>query len=232
MFSIQEIMFIVSKLISKILCKFISQHQNDLLEVHYREVENMYNQMRGWRHDYSNHIQVLKSYAYEEDIPSIKNYLNEIDNDFKTVNKIIRTGNKMTDAILNSKISLARSKNIPINITANIPTKLSIPEIELCIILGNIFDNAIEASLKLGEADRMIRIYMDMKGTQLYISFTNLTATKKLKKEHGIFKTSKGKGHGFGLIRVDEVVNRNHGFISRNSEDGAFTIEVLLPQDI
>ena len=47
-------------------------------------------------------------------------------------------------------------------------------------MIGNLFDNAIEASLKLPPDQRMIRIYMDMKNTQLYISFTNLTAEKKL----------------------------------------------------
>ncbi len=134
------------------------------------------------------------------------------------------------DAILNSKISLARSKNITVHADANIPVKLKTSEIDLCCIIGNLFDNAIEASEKLPEEKRMIRVYMDMKNTQLYISFTNFTAGSKLERVNGIFRTTKGKGHGFGLARIDAIVERLDGYISRNSEDGAFTTEILLPQ--
>ena len=62
-----------------------------------------------------------------------------------------------------------------------IPLALKTSELDLCVIIGNLFDNAIEASLALPEDKRLIRIYMDMKNTQLYISFTNFTASKKKK---------------------------------------------------
>ena len=76
----------------------------------------------------------------------------------------------------------------------------------------------------------MIRVYMDMKNTQLYISFTNFTAQGKLKKQGNLFRSTKGEGHGFGLVRIDAIVERLDGYISRNSEEGAFTTEILLPQ--
>jgi len=215
---------------SKRIHKSISIYQKELMETHYAEVENMYRQIRGWRHDYRNHIQTMKAYAAMNDLPAICEYLEKLDTDLSTVDTVIKTGNKMTDAIINSKISLAKSKNIPVKIDANIPVALSISEIDLCIIIGNLFDNAIEASLALPEKKRMIRIYMDMKHTQLYMSFTNFTALKKQKKKGGLFKTTKGKDHGFGLIRVDDIVAKYQGYLSRNSEDGAFTTEILLPQ--
>ena len=81
------------------------------------------------------------------------------------------------------------------------------------------------------EEERMIRVYMDMKNTQLYISFTNFTATKKLQKVGKGFHTTKGEGHGFGLVRIDNIVERLDGYLSRNSEDGAFTTEILIPQE-
>ncbi len=204
-------------------------------------------------------------------------YLDGLELDLNTVDTVIKTGNAMADAILNSKISLARSKNIEVHVDAHIPVKLKMSELDLCVILGNLFDNAIEASMKLPEGGRMIRVYMDMKNTQLYISFTNFTATGKLEKVgrlfrtskgkgHGfeggrmirvymdmkntqlyisftnftatgklekvgrLFRTSKGKGHGFGLIRIDAIVERLGGYLSRNSEEGAFTTEILIPQ--
>ncbi len=215
---------------SKNLDKKISSYQQELIETHYREVDNMYRQIRGWRHDYRNHIQTMKAYAAAEDWDAIKRYLDLLDDDLTTVDTVIKTGNPMADAILNSKISLAKSKNIQVIADADIPLTLKSSEIDLCCIIGNLFDNAIEASLKLPEDRRMIRVYMDMRNTQLYISFTNLTAGKKLKKEGKLFRSTKGKGHGFGLVRIDAIVERLDGYISCNSEDGAFTTEILLPQ--
>ena len=213
-------------LLSKRIDKQIETYQRELIETHYAEVDNMYHQIRGWRHDYRNHIQAMKAYAAKGDLEAISRYLDELDTDLSTVDTVIKTGNPMTDAILNSKISLAKSKGISVTADAHIPVKLKLSEIDLCCIIGNLFDNAIEASLKLPEEERLIRVYMDMKGTQLYISFTNFTAGKKLRS----FKTTKGAGHGFGLERIDAIVERLQGYISRNSEDGAFTTEILLPQ--
>ena len=215
---------------SKKIDKKIASYQKELMETHYREVDNMYRQIRGWWHDYRNHIQTMKAYAALEDWEAIKRYLDLLDDDLATVDTAIKTGNPMTDAILNSKISLARSKNIQVVADANIPLKLNLSEIDLCCIIGNLFDNAIEASMKLPEDQRVIRVYMDMKNTQLYISFTNFTAGKKMKKEGKRFRSTKGEGHGFGLVRIDAIVERLDGYISRNSEDGAFTTEILLPQ--
>lgn len=215
---------------SRRIDKRIESYQRELMETHYREVDAMYRQIRGWRHDYRNHIQTMKAYAASGDLDAIRNYLDLLDEDLTTVDTVVKTGNPMTDAILNSKISLAKSKGIKVVADAHIPVRLKSSEIDLCCIIGNLFDNAIEASVQLPEEKRVIRVYMDMKNTQLYISFTNFTAGKKLKKEGGLFRSTKGDGHGFGLVRIDAIVERLEGYISRNSEDGAFTTEILIPQ--
>lgn len=217
-------------LLSRRINKQIAAYQRELIETHYAEVDNMYHQIRGWRHDYRNHIQTMKAYAAAENWSAIKRYLDELETDLATVDTVIKTGNPMTDAILNSKISLARTREIQVHADAHIPVRLKISEIDLCCILGNLFDNAIDASVKLPPEQRLIRVYMDMKGTQLYISFTNFTAGGKLSRVGNRFKTTKGEGHGFGLERIDAIVERLGGYLSRNSEDGAFTTEILLPQ--
>ena len=218
------------KFFSKKIEDNIGAYQRELIDTHYQEVENMYKKMRGWRHDYRNHIQMMKALAINGDMDGIMKYLDELDDDLNTVDTVIKTGNAMADAILNSKISLAQSKGIQVEADAQIPVKLKMSELDLCCIIGNLFDNAIEASMELPQEQRMIRIYMDMKGTQLYISFTNLTAGKKLTKAGNIFKTTKGAGHGFGLVRIDNIVEKLDGYLARNSEDAAFTTEVLIPK--
>lgn len=210
--------------------KQIENYQRELLDTHFQEVDTMYRQIRGWRHDYRNHIQTLKVLVANGEMEQVKEYLDKLDVDLNTIDTVIKTGNAMADAILNSKISLAKSKNIHVVADAHIPLKLKTSELDLCVIIGNLFDNAIEASLLLPPEQRVIRVYMDMKNTQLYISFTNFTAVKKQRKFNNLFESSKGKDHGLGLIQIDNIIERLDGYLSRNSEDGAFTTEILIPQ--
>ena len=208
----------------------IEAYQRELLKTHFAEVDNMYRKMRGWRHDYRNHIQVLKTYADKGDLQAIIDYLDDLETDLYTVDTVLKTGNPMTDAILNSKIALAGDRGIRVEADAHIPALLNFSAVDLCTILGNLFDNAIEASVSLPPERRVIRVYMDMKGVQLYISFLNFTGSGKLKKVGNLFRSTKGGDHGLGLERIDSVVKRLGGYLSRNSEDGAFTTEILLPE--
>ena len=216
-------------LLAKLIDRRIGIYQRELIETHYTEVENMYRQMRGWRHDYRSHIQVMKAHAAAGDLEAVQAYLDKLDADLTALDPAVRTGNAMVDAILNSKISLARSREISVRADANIPVALRLSELDLCVIIGNLFDNAIEASMALPAPERLVRVYMDMKGPQLYISFTNLTAAGKRKKVSGRFATTKGEGHGFGLVRIDNIVERLGGYITRSSEEGAFSTEILIP---
>ena len=214
--------------LSKLIDKRIAKYQQSLINIHYHEVENMYEKMRGWRHDYQKHIQVMKAHATNGDMDAITRYLDDLGADLQKVDNIIKTGNKMADAILNSKISFAMSKKINVQADVNIAVELTTSQIDLCIIIGNLVDNAVDACLALPEQKRVIRIFMEMKNTQLYLSITNSTAESKKRKIGSRFASSRGSG--FGLARIDNIVERHSGYISRNSEDGVFTTEILLPQ--
>lgn len=221
-------MNIIKKIKMKFAKENVLEYQKSILNTHFEEVENMYQDIRKWRHNYRNRIQILRSYVESDDMESIKKYLNELEDDLHAIAPVIRTGNKMTDAIVNSKVSLARNQNIKVVLDVNVSSVLDIKEIDLATIIGNLFDNAIEASLELPEEKRYIRLYMDMKGKRLYISFTNFTSRKKQRKIGSIFKSTKGKNRGLGLISIDAIIDKYDGYISRNSEDGAFTTEILL----
>ena len=122
-------------LFSKRMETRIAKYQQELIETHYREVDNMYRQIRGWRHDYRNHIQTMKAYAANGDLDAIKNYLDLLDEDLTTVDTVVKTGNPMTDAILNSKISLAKARGIEVVADAHIPVKLKSSEIDLLSLI-------------------------------------------------------------------------------------------------
>ena len=209
--------------------KKMAAFQASLIERHCAEVENMYRQMRGWRHDYRSHIQAMKAHMSFGEHEKVSQYLDRLDEDLTNVDRMIKTGNIMIDAILNSKISLAISKKISVNAKAAVPENLGISDIDLCIVIGNLLDNAIEACEGIEGGEKFIRIFIGMKNTQLYMVFTNTAPGGKLPKIGGIFRSQKGGGRGFGLWRIDKTVEKYGGYIDRNSEDGAFTTEILLP---
>jgi len=208
----------------------ISRFQNELVDKHYEEVETMYRKMRGWRHDYHNHIQVLKAHMEMKDYEEASCYLDMLNHDLSTVDTVIKTGNVMVDAILNSKLSMMKEKNIHIDVTAIVPSEVPFSGIDLSVLIGNLLDNAMEACVKQenDEDNRFIRIYIDIVKKQLYIAITN-SMDGRAKKAGMKYLSSKGGIHGFGLLRIDGIVRKYGGFINRQNEEGVFATEVMLP---
>lgn len=211
----------------------MAAYQQDLIEKHCEEVENMYRQTRGWRHDYRNHIQTMKAYLSMGRYEELADYLDQLDVDLNQVDTVIKTGNVMMDAVLNSKISVARAKQITVEAKATVPRQLSIAEVDLCVILGNLLDNAIEACMRITREDRrFIRIYIDVLRGQLYLYVINATAEKPQRRGHSYRSTKASREHGYGLMRMDRMVEKYHGYLDRQDEEGVFATEVLLPLEV
>lgn len=221
---------LIRRYMSYLVDSRIASYQSNLVAKHYEEVRNMYLQMRGWRHDYHNHIQTMKAHLALDQSLQLHEYLGKLDADLTSVDTIIKTGNIMVDAILNSKLSLAASKNIFVHAKAFVPGELNISEIDLSVIIGNLLDNAIEACMRQeNPADRFIRLYIDTLKEQLYISVTN-SVGGEVKKHGKIYVSTKNSDtHGFGLLRIDRIASRYQGYINRQHEEGVFATEVLLP---
>ena len=210
----------------RLIRKKVAAFETEIIQKYYREVENMYEKMRGWRHDYRHHIQAMKVHASRGEMAEIQRYLDMLDQDLTNVETVIRTGNSAADAVLNSKLSLAGERQIRVRTSVRIPVHLTTPELDLCTLLGNLLDNAMEACMELPPEKRLIRIYMEMKGNFLYFALTNTAGGRK--KNH--FRTTRGAGRGLGLNRVDAIVKKLGGHVTRASEEEAFSTEVLLPQ--
>lgn len=222
--------YIIRYILNKLIDKRISNYQNDLISKHYNEVENIYKQMRGWRHDYHNHIQLMKAYLKLGKYEDMDKYLTELDKDLTSIDTVLKTGNLMVDAILNSKLSMAISQGIKINAKARVPKNIKVSDLDLCIIIGNLLDNAMEGAMKLeNPEDRFIRVYIrEMKG-QIYISVTNSFGGQVKKNNKEYITTKLGINHGFGLKRIDSIVNKYGGFVNRQNEEEVFATEIILP---
>ncbi len=200
------------------------------VERHYDEVKNIYKTMRGWRHDYHNHIQTMKAHMALGKYDELNKYLGDLDEDLEKVDTRIKTGNVMVDAILNSKVSLAESRKIDVNVKAQANEKINVSDVDLCVIIGNLIDNAIDACEAIEDMDkRFIRIYIGRLKQQFYISVTNSTAEKERNNTQLFVSKKGGAMHGHGLKRVDAAVKKYDGYINRQNEPGVFATEILLP---
>lgn len=206
----------------------LSHFQNEQVNRHFDEVDTMYRSMRRWRHDYHNHIQTMKAYMSLGQYDETAEYLNRLEKDLAAVDTVLKTGNVMVDAILNSKLSLIQERCIPVDATAAVPEDIAISDIDLSVLIGNLLDNAMEACMKLPEKERFIRIYIDIIKKQLYLSVVN-AMPGDIKGHDGRFLSAKGANHGFGLPSIDNIVAKHGGYLNRKTDEGIFATEIMLP---
>ena len=203
------------------------EYQTEQSEKHLNEVRSIHKEMRGYKHDFHHHLQALKGQLEAGEVDRALAYIEQIDNQLMNVDTLLKTGNVSLDAILSAKIAQAKAENIAVTVKANVPDALTISDLELSIIIGNLLDNAIEACRTV-TGERFIRIFISMKGTMLYFSMLNAAGAKK-KKTGSLFATHKDGVHGFGLRRAEAILEEHGGWVKYNSEDGAFTSEFLVP---
>ena len=219
--------FLLRRTLYNMIDRRIERFQSELIEKQVREIQNMYRQVRGWRHDYRNHINNMKIQLSQENYDGLSDYLNELADDLDTVDTVIKTGNVMADAILNSKLNVAEKMNVQLNVKANVPEMLPMSDVELCSLLGNMLDNAVEACGTLPEEERFMRVYIGKLKGQLYLSVQN--SAGKVRKEKGSYLSTKEGEHGYGLFRIDRVAKKYGGYVNRQNEEGIFATEIMIP---
>ena len=221
------VVFMIERVIRKKYEEYSMNYQNKLLKNQVEEVQHIYMTMRGWRHDYHSHLQSLKVKLNQGQIEEAVKYLNELEEDLDDIHQLVESGNVNVDAILNSKLSLAIEQEIDVNVKVAIPEKMPLSDIDCCVLLGNLIDNAIEACEKV-EENKFIRLYIGIYKKQLYMSIIN--ATNEVVRKYDEEYISKKRGnHGHGLKRINKVVEKYNGYINRKNEPGVFVCEIMLP---
>lgn len=228
LFLLAVIVYLLYRTIDRAYDRQIAAYQNKLLKNQVDEVHNLYLTMRGWRHDYHNHMQSVKAYLAMDSLDEAKAYLDRLEQDLDDIDLLFHTGNINADAILNSKISLAVKRGIQVDYKATVPKELAVSDIDLCVVIGNLIDNAVEACEKVDPEHQFIRLYIGILRRQLYVSVTNATSevVRKLDEE---YITTKRGDHGHGLKRINNIVNKYDGYINRKNEPGVFVTEIMLP---
>ena len=201
--------------------------QEEQARRHLDEVRSVQRELRGFKHDLRHHLQAIRGQLEAGQIDRAMAYLDELDRSLQRVDTLLKTGNVTVDAILSAKLAQARAAGIAVTAEANLPPELSLTDLELSIVIGNLLDNAIEGC-RSAVGEKFLRLSLRMKGDMLYFYLLN-SAGKKQKKVGSLFRTGKTGAHGFGLHRAETIVKQHGGWVKYNSEDGAFTSEFLVP---
>lgn len=227
--AILVVVLVIIVIVQKKELGFHKMQQREL-DQYATEVESIYRQMRGVRHDYRNHLQVIAAFAETRQITELKNYIQQLTNELNQVDTIIRTGNTMIDALVNTKLTRAEEQGVQLFATAIAPRELSIENVDLAIIIGNLLNNAIEATTQQSgvqdDLDQFIRLYIAPMKQTLYISVTN-TMVKNPRPQFMSLKAPNRQG--YGIRRIDQAVEKNKGLVNRQWEDGVFVTEITIP---
>lgn len=217
---------------SNMLDRFVYYKENEQL----KQQMNFYEQqlktnvendqkIRAIRHDMKHHIREINSLAESGRIDDIKTYTEELAADIRQSESVYNTGNIAFDGILNYYNSIFEQNEIRAEINVVIPENLGIAAYDLNIILGNLFDNAIENVVRSDNP----KIVADIKyvGHVLYISIAN-TYDGNIKKDNDVIISRKAGNHGYGLDNVKRIVCKYNGDIKIEHNAELFIIGVVL----
>jgi sensor histidine kinase regulating citrate/malate metabolism len=184
--------------------------------------------MRGWRHDYHDHLQALKAYLRAGDVAAAQDYLNQLEDKLDEVDPLVHSGNTLLDAIVNAKLTLAEHEHIPTNVKVLVGTTPLIDDVDLVVIVGNLLDNALEAITAQPEGElRRLRVYISILKQQLYISVTNTRPADQVIDIN--YASTKNDKRGLGIRRINRLVAKYGGVINRQYADDVFVTEIALP---
>ena len=192
----------------------------------YKLLTLSYKQVREFKHDIENQFSVLKDMLENDDIGAAKKYLVKLSSFVRLANRLCCTGNNAIDSIVNIKGSLAQTYGIKFICKANIITSIKADELELCRIIGNCLDNAIEGCLRCDAFHKHIWFSISEEQEKLFLVITNtsdkvdVNVLSSTKKEEGL--------HGIGISSIKSSVNRLDGLIKFECDNEIFKVNIMI----
>lgn len=193
---------------------------------------NSTHNLRALKHDIFNHMDVLYGLLESKDTKAASQYIRQINDSIEKTSYTISTGITSIDCIMTSKLSTALNNNITIEHQIHFPMMNNISDMDLCSLLGNLLDNAIEANCKLEKEKRKLKIKIKPYNNMLSIFVSN-SSDGNYYYNHidGNLLTSKNEKntHGIGIRRIKELVEKYDGIIDITPDKNSFSVSILIP---
>lgn len=200
----------------------------------YKMLEEQYSRSERLRHDLKNHVIALSGLWEEKDWERLGNYLKKMENSVWLGTSEEATGNRVVDALLYQKRKMAEEKGILWECDVQIPRQSGIHEFDLCVLFGNILDNAVEACERLQRREKekglqpFIRIHAGTVKKCFLLEVTNSMAVAE-QPGNGHTEKENPQEHGIGLLNVRDVVHKYDGTMDMEMQNGIFMISLLIP---
>ncbi|MCI9139106.1 MAG: GHKL domain-containing protein [Lachnospiraceae bacterium] len=209
----------------------IYEHQLELCEHHQEERELSILQMRDMKHNMKNNLVSILALAEKKECDKIVNFVNEImEEGGMKISSITNSGNVVIDSLIGYWYVVAKKVGIDFSVNIHIPMKMPFKGADLCLILGNLLENAVEAARK-GEEEKYIKVHMKYDKNNLLLFVMNNYKTQLIKTKDKRLKSTKtdSGNHGVGLPSVYRAAAKYHGtVIIEDSIPGRFLIRVIL----
>lgn len=193
----------------------------------YNMITEKIEKTRKSRHDIHHHINVVYQLAKENKIEQLIEYLEEYNKIDSTKEPMVYCNNSTVDAILNHYILLAKDNGIEVHLNVALPEELKIRDTDLCIVIGNLLENAIEASKK--EENKRIKLRINRSNEYICMLVSNLY-NGEIKKGHSGYYSRKRdfKDTGIGLSSVSAVVEKYDGRMEVDHTNGEFNVFIMM----
>ena len=201
-----------------------------MLEREYRSLSNSYESNAKLFHDFRNHCGVIKNYLVKGKSEEALDYLNELTGSRSSYSHETWTGDETIDYLIGSKKTAAEEGGIHFEAEAEFPRNINIKSSDLCAILGNLLDNAIEACVKIEDEDkRKIHLIIRRIRHMLIVKVENSYDDKPVVID-GEYKTSKTDGglHGWGIKSARAAAEKYDGIVQSSCKDNIFVTVVTL----
>lgn len=207
----------------------LSQLHSRLLEQNLNDVERIQKMNVLKRHDLLDHITAIRAAAMQKDWDSVTDYLQTLDKDLPNSPTIVHTENTTANAIINNKYAFALEEKIDFSVDAEVPSNIRIRPHDLCAILGNLLDNAIEACIvEDASKPRAVAVRISSKRDFLIIRISNTVSKNPLLQNPKFISTKNGVEHGVGLTSVRMAIAPYQGVMEHYFKDGLFNVLVTL----
>ena len=184
-------------------------------------------QIRQARHDIRHHFHVLQSLAEQGDLEGILKYLAQAQGDVPA-GDLGLCENAVVDSVAGFFAPQFRENDIPVTFSLDLPRELPVPDTDLCSVLSNLLENAMEASLRTAPGKRKVKVSARLhSGNMLLLSVEN-SYDGEVREKDGIFLSSKRPGEGIGLQAVRHTAEKNGGYCRFLHGDGVFCVNVAL----
>lgn len=187
-------------------------------------IEERYMRSRELWHDMRNHINLLNLYIERGDYEGMREYTAGFADSIERTILPYRTGNMAVDMILGDKLYCAKKHNIVTEVSLAPLDGLNVSNNDICVLLGNLLDNAVEACLKVDEGKRYIKIRIRRNGNVCYFCIENSCIS------YATEKTSKPnpERHGIGLRSAERIAHKYGGTLAHRGGNGKFIIAAEL----